>query len=96
MLDPQLLCSGHVCLGVLSYLQQVVEALFDQWRFAGGVVPISTRVIAHQKEEWSVLCGFVLPIVVRKFCQWETIHPIGLLMVSEEAQIRLHPLVIPF
>jgi hypothetical protein len=31
VLNPQLLRSDHVCLGILSYLKQVVETSFHQW-----------------------------------------------------------------
>ena len=65
---PEFLRPDHVCLGILSYLQKIVKMPFNQWGLAGGVVSISTGVIAHQKEEWGVLRGFAPPIVVRKLC----------------------------
>ena len=52
-------------------------------------------MIAHQKEERSVLRGFVLPAIVCKFGQGEVVGPVGLLMVGEEPEIRFYPLIVP-
>ena len=53
-------------------------------------MPISTRVITHQKEERGVLRRFALPVVVRKLGQGEVSGPVRLLVVREEPEIRLH------
>ena len=58
-------------------------------------MPISTGVIPHQKEKRGVLHCFVPPIVVCKFGQGEMSGPIGLLVVSKEPEVGLHPLIVP-
>jgi hypothetical protein len=54
------------------------------------------RVISHQEEERGLPRGFAPPAIVREFCEWEILRPVVLLMVDEESEICLYPLVISF
>jgi hypothetical protein len=53
------------------------------------------RVVSHQKEERGLPSGLASPVVVSEFCEREIVHPVVLLMVDEESEICLHPLVVP-
>jgi hypothetical protein len=59
-------------------------------------MPISTRVISHQKEERGLPGSLASPVIVGELCEREVLCPVILLMVDEEPEIRLHPLVISF
>ena len=59
-------------------------------------MPISTRVISHQKEKGGVLCCFVLPVVMCELGQREVCGPVRLLVISKESEVGLHPLIISF
>jgi hypothetical protein len=54
------------------------------------------RVISHEKEERGLLGSFAPPVIVGEFGKWEILRPVVLLVVDEESEIRLHPLVILF
>ena len=59
-----------------------------------GAVPISTRVISHQKVERSLPCSFTFSIVMSEFCHRQISGPVILLMVNEESEVGLNPLVV--
>jgi hypothetical protein len=59
-------------------------------------MPISMRVISHQKEERGLSGSLAPPIVVGELRKREVLCPVILLMVDEEPEICLHPLVISF
>jgi hypothetical protein len=67
MLYPECLRPGHVVLGIVSYLFQLVQVHRGQGQVTDSSVPISMRVVAHQKEERGLLGGFASPIVVSEF-----------------------------
>lgn len=68
--------------------------LFDQGRGADNIMPISVWVITHQKKKGGLPHGFAFPIAMSKFCDREIGHPVILLVVDEEPQIGLYPLVV--
>ena len=57
------------------------------------MLPISVRIIAHQKEEWGLPCRITGPIVVRELRHQQPACPIILFVVSNEPQECLDPLV---
>ena len=59
-----------------------------------SAVPISMRVISHQKVERRLPGSFTFPIVMSKFCHRQIRGPIILLMVNKEPEIGLHPLIV--
>jgi hypothetical protein len=59
-------------------------------------MPISTRMISHQEEERGLPGGLALPVIVCEFRKREVLRPVVLLMVNEEPEVGLHPLVISF
>jgi hypothetical protein len=96
MLYPESLRPSHVALGVVSYLLYLVQARRGQGQVTDNSMPISTRVISHQKEERGLPGSLASPVIVCEFCEREVLCPVILLMVDEESEIRLHPLVISF
>jgi hypothetical protein len=96
VLYPESLRPSHVVLGVVSYLLYLVQARRGQGQVTDNSMPISTRVISHQKEERGLPGGLAPPVVVCKLCEREVLCPVILLMVDEEPEIRLYPLVISF
>src|SRR6202453_5040049 len=66
------------------------------WQGRYAIGPFSARVVSHQKEEWRLPCGIAWPIVMRELRYWQIGCPVGLLMIREETQISLQPLIGPF
>jgi hypothetical protein len=54
------------------------------------------RVISHQEEERGLPRGLAPPAIVCELCEWEVLRPVVLLMVDEESEICLYPLVVSF
>ena len=94
VLDPEGLRPGHEFLGGLPCLFELFQALSYLGHRGLGAVPISTRVISHQKVERRLPCSFAFPIIMSKFCHRQISSPVVLLMVNEELEVCLHPLVV--
>ena len=92
--DPQGLHPGHEFLGSLPCLFQPFQVGLDLRKGGRNIIPISTRVIAHQKVEGGLPHGFTLPAVVSKFHHRQIVDPIVLLVVDEELEVGFNPLVV--
>jgi hypothetical protein len=96
VLYPESLCPSHVVLGLIPYLLQLVQVFRGQGKITDGPVPISMRMIAHQKKEGGLPGHLASPIVMGKFSNGKVLGPVVLSVVDEEPEIGFYPLVILF
>ena len=94
VLDPEGLRPGHEFLGGLPRFFELVQAFGHLGHRSLGAVPISMRMISHQKVERRLPCSFTSPIIVRKFRHRQISYPVVLLVVNEELEVCLYPLVV--
>src|SRR5258708_2997710 len=80
--DPAFLHVDHQFLGTFACFSELVEPECHL-RYGGWPIgPISAWVISHEKEEWGLPHGLIMPVVMHEFCYWEIVGPVILPLID--------------